>query len=219
MVATTLSLQEAAQLSYELMRQIPRDAAGNPLTLEGCVRSILLKSPNLCAYRDDALGILYCVLGAGIGWHEGRLVDCTPNNYMNMPPQVGGQGIWASDFGLEESCEIMGVSAVVRQLLCRGEESRQARAIQVVMDIDRRCQVYGPEPSWYPISWYACNLCVPREAQADFVAGAIETCQCILATTPQPGTQRWIVHQRTKGYAEEILLVLQARGANPFVTR
>lgn len=208
--------EDAAAMAYQLMQAIPRDARGAPLTLEGALRSVLLKSPDMMQYRDDALGVLYCVLGSGIRWHQGRLSDCAPNNYMNLPPTIGGQGCWSASFGQEEMLARMcqGMPQHLHAPLLRDfvhtHDARLKRATDTIVQIDARCQQYRPEgPSWYPISWFRCNLCAPADAQEDFLLGAIETASLILRTEPTPGTQRWIVHQRTRQYAAEILVVLQ----------
>jgi len=211
---------EAAKKAYQLMSKIERDDESNPLTLEGVIRSVILKSPGMFQYRDDALGIVYCTLGTGISWIDGRLGDHTPNNYMNMPPQVGGQGCWSHEFGMDESFKAMsGDSPEMQKAMekirasLREEHAQKVKAIITTVDeIDKRCQEYRPkEMSWYPISWYACNLCAPIDAQEDFVDGAIETATLICNANPTPGTKRWVVHQRTKQYAHEILQTLMAR--------
>lgn len=98
--------QKAAQQARELMLAIERDDKGNPVTLEGAVRSVMLKSPDFTPYRDDALNVLYCVLGARIEWsNSGRLYDVSPNNYMNLPPDTYF-GIW-SEHGRKESLGIL----------------------------------------------------------------------------------------------------------------
>ena len=205
--------QKYAQKSYDLMKEIPRDDQGNPLTLEGAIRSIILKDPS--NYRDDALGTMYCVLGAGIDWSEdGRLGDRSRNNYMNMPPGVGGQGCWSHGHGMEESLDRMfkdspEMATYMRERMNLQYEKTLAHAYDTIDNIDARCQQYRPNrKSWYPISWYACNLCCPSNAQQDFFEGAIETANLIIATEPDMGTKHWIDHQRTKRYAEEILEAL-----------
>jgi len=206
-------INEYAQKAYDLMQAIPRDDKNNPLTLEGVIRSVLLKSPDTFGYRDDALGLIYCCLGTGISWIDGRLGDHQPNNYINMPPEAGGQGVWATDFGFDESFKIMSLGAAWREemqdSLRNKHQERLLKAYRTIDNIDFRCQEYNPnEQSWYPISWYACNLCAPRRAQEDFLDGAIETATLIVNTFPAPGTKQWIVHQRTKGRAADILEIL-----------
>jgi len=218
--ADSMKMEDAAKRAYDLLLEIERDEKGNPLTLEGAIRSVILKNPSMAQYRDDALGIIYCVLGSGISWRDGRLGDCTPNNYMNPPPQAGGQGCWSRDHGLPESWKTMeGASDECKEIMgdIRGRLQRQ-REIEIVeikrciVDIDSRCQKYRSDRrSWYPISWYACNLCAPAEAQQDFFNGAIETASLILKTDPPMGTEQWITHQRTKRYATEILEVLMGQ--------
>jgi hypothetical protein len=207
--------KETSQKAYDLMAQIERDERGNPFTLEDTIRCIILKNPEMAPYRDDALGILYTLLGGGIRWHDGRLGDNSPNNYINMPPAAGGQGCWSHEFGFDESLlKILGNS----QELLNGyktewtlkQEARKSRIIETVENIDERCQQYSPPKYkyWYPISWYGCNLCVPHDAQEDFRDGAIETLNLILNAECEMGTKDWMNQQRTKKYAEEILEAL-----------
>ena len=105
-------MMEIAQIAYEKILEIPRDGDGNPLTLEGVIRSMILKSPDMIQWRDDALNMMYCTLGSGIDWNQaGRLGDTSPNNYMNPPPQVGGQGVWSRDFGMRDTFNKLGNSS------------------------------------------------------------------------------------------------------------
>ncbi len=208
-----MSATDAAEKAYELIRAIPRDGRGNPLTLEGTIRSVILKHPGMFKYRDDVLGILYCVLGTGIRWLGGRLGDVNPNGYTNPPPEAGGQGVWSLDHGFDDSLKSMGAAGeAMRERLKQRHAGELQAAIETIESIDERCQQLRPDgKSWYPISWYACNLCAPEGAQADFRDGAIETATLIVNATPEPGTQRWLIHQRTKRVAGEILSVLLAR--------
>lgn len=204
---------DAAARAFDLMKAIPRDKHGNPLTCEGVIRSILLKNPNF-GYRDHALEVMYCLLGSGVDWNSaGRLADSSPNNYMNMPPQAGGQGIWSCSFGRTDSFETMKLPQEIQDEITRKSDAELADAIQTVVLIDERCQSYDPktESNWYPISWYGCNLCAPFNAQDDFLSGAIETATLIVNATPERCTKHWLDHQRTKTYATDVLAALCSR--------
>lgn len=206
-------LETVGQMSFDLMRAVERDEDGNPLTLDGAIRSAILKSPDCIRYRDDALGLMYCVLGAGIGWKNGRLADVVTNNYMNLPPSA--PQFEAHPFGMMSALERMVGARLVEDIdkeLAEARREEQRKIIDTVLDIERRVQEYRPEgTSWYPISWYQCNLCAPFDAQQDFFEGAVETAQLIIDARLTPGTQRWIVHQRTRKCAQEILQVLLQR--------
>lgn len=204
----------AAKTAYRLQKEIPRDREGNPKTLEGVLRSMILKNPDSISWRDDALNILYCVLGSGIRWNQtGRLVDISPNNYMNLPPDVDGYGIWAQDFGLDESLLQMNPPQEVIDRL-RKHRLRDLRdAVQTVEEIDLRQKTYRPgRTHWYPISWYECHLCCPENAQEDFFWGAIETCHLILNLDIDAlSSNYWHGHHRSQNVVREILPVLEAR--------
>ena len=206
-----MNKKSASQYAYDQMKKIKRDKNGCPATLEGAIKHMILKNSDMFQYRDDALNTLYCVLGTGISWNDKRLVDRTPNNYLNLPPDYNGQGIWSRDFGMAESFEFMSLGKVFRTEILDRQISELRDAIITIQDIDERVQTYRNEHTrtWYPISWYACNLCVPKTAQKDFRDGAIEVITLILNSKPQVGTQQWLDHQRTKAYAEEILIALK----------
>jgi hypothetical protein len=212
--------QQAAQRAYDLMLAIERDERGNPFTLEDTIRSVILKDPGFSSHRNQALEVLYTLLGSGIGWCDGRLGDDVPNNYINMPPRPGWQGAWSESYGRTDSLDVMtaGTRPAWRVELekqwDRENQERTAKAIATIESIDQRCQQYSPKPwSWYPISWYGCNLCAPADAQEDFLDGAIETASLILETEHEVGTRHWRDHFRTKRHAEEILSALLARKA------
>ncbi len=207
-----MTAREAAARAYALMLEIDRDARGNPLALEGVIRSVILKHPDTFQYRDDALGVIYCVLGTGVRWIDGRLGDAQPNNDMNLPPDEGRhQGFVTEDHGFAESVAGMGdIGERLARQFQNEREARQRAAIETIDRIDERCQQLRPDGvSWYPISWYGCNLCAPADARPDFRDGAVETATLIVRCRPTPGTERWVVHQRTKRYAEQILAALQ----------
>ena len=203
-----------ARVAFDLMNKIERDKDENPVTLEGVIRSVILKSPDRFQYRDDALGLIYCVLGAHVDWNRsGRIGDSTPNNYMNMPPDAGGQGVWAVDFGLHETTIQMGEwgKRLLEDATGRMVHEWQS-ANATVLDIEERCQNYNPKVhSWYPISWYACRLACPENVQEDFLAGAAETCELITQTQHPLATEKWLAHQRTKHVAEMLLPILRER--------
>lgn len=205
-------MDEYAKKAYSLMVQIKRDKRGNPLTLEDTIRAIILKSPSGHSYRDDALETLYCCLGSGINWIDGRLGDSCPNNYMKMPPDAGGQGCWSYDFGLSDSLtEIFGDDneAMKRfeQSILEKDIKKCQNIVDCINNIDERCKTCNPKQklNWYPISWYACHICAPKDAQEDFKNGAIETIHLILETEGEYGTQDWVQLQKTKKYAQEML--------------
>lgn len=202
---------KVAKMAFDLIRKIPRDKDKNPLTLEGAIRSMILKSPDYVEYRDDALNIMYCVLGTGIEWNsEGRLADVQPNNYMNPPPQAGSQGIWSGEFGLNETFAKMQLPVELKKGIIERNEREARRAVQVVNEIDLRCKTYRPDRTrWYPISWYACHLCTPMNAQEDFFLGAIETASLIAGIDPKFENDHWFEMTRTRNYAVAILKLLQ----------
>ena len=213
---------KAAEKAYRLMLEIPRGKYNNPLTMEGCIRNLILKCSDWCPYRESALNLLYCVLGTGIEWDKGRLCDNNPNGYLDTPPAAGGQGVWARDFGMDDSVEILlkglpkDVAEKLRDENLDWERKILERAIETVEDVDNRCKNYRPGPqSWYPISWYACRLCVPEDAQLDFLEGAVETTELILMNDLPPNTQKWIDDLRNKAYAARIMPFLQARRGTP----
>lgn len=211
---STQEKEQAAQKAYDLMKAIPRNKDGNPRTLENVIRSIILKSPNHFQYRDDALDILYCTLGTGIEWNkQGRLVDATPNNYINMPPNVGGQGIWSQDFGFDSVFDSLGHWADdIKLKIAADHDSRIVKAIQVIDEIDIRVNRYRKNrQSWYPISWYSCHLCCPENVQTDFLNGAIETITLISDTEPDFHTEQWLRHEKTKRVAEHMKMLLLAQ--------
>ena len=205
---------EIAQIAYEKILEIPRDKDRNPLTLEGAIRSMILKNPDMIQWRDDALDMMYCTLGAGIGWNKaGRLGDLSPNNYMNPPPQAGGQGVWSRDFGLADTLDTLGCSDTIRRRLQQQHDEQMAEAVDVVLNIDTRCEKYRPKRTrWYPISWYSPNLAAPENAQEDFFLGAIETATLISLFDPDWDMDvHWRNSIRAKEVASDILVILKDR--------
>lgn len=212
--------QKAAQHARKLLLEIKRDKEGNPLTLEGCIRSMILKSPDSIKYRDDALNIMYCVLGAGIDWKDGRLTDYSSNNYMNLPPDTY-YGIWSRDFGKTESLtKMVGcLPKVVRSRIEKDFKNREEKqlndAILTVEEINERCKTYRPNRGkWYPISWYGCNLCAPVNAQDDFLDGAVEIASLISLSEVDFYCSHIEQQYNTIQFAKSVLEILKIRIEN-----
>ena len=211
---TKREIQRWARKAFDWMNEIPRDKEKNPLTLEGAIRSMILKCPDMIQWRDDALNMMYCTLGAGIDWNkQGRLGDRSPNNYMNPPPAAGGQGVWSREFGMIDSLSQMGANVEMRRRLKARHDAEMAAAIDVVREIDMRVQTYRPKRTrWYPFSWYACNLCVPEKAQQDFFDGAVEMATLIIeADIFDYTSQYWADAMRAQNTAKEIMEVLRVK--------
>jgi len=210
--------QKFAKHARKLLLKIDRDKDNNPITLEGAIRSMILKSPDFTQYRDDALNMMYCVLGAGIDWNvKGRLADNCPNNYMNLPPDIY-YGAWSRDFGEEESLAKMlktlpkNIVKKFRQDIEEKEQKQLNKAITTVKEINKRCKTYRPNRKfWYPISWYACRLCAPANAQQDFLNGALETAALISISKIDYEGSNFREHIRTIEFAKGILPILQER--------
>lgn len=213
-MATKRMIQKAAKRAYDLMAAIERDGDGNPTTLEGAIRAVILKSPNMHQYRDDALDTIYCVLGSGIDWNEhGRLGDHMPNNYMNMPPDVGGQGIWSEEFGFDDTFKGLGKWAnKIRKEIKQENNKRMEGAIRTIEEIDIRVKRYRRNrKKWYPISWYASHIVCPENVQLDFLDGAIETARLIIDTRVDIGTEEYWRHQCSVKYATQMLKLLETQ--------
>ena len=213
--------ERAASKARRLLLEIERDENNNPTTLEGVVRSMILKSPDMIGWRDDALNVLYCVLGSGIEWDEhGRLADTSPNNYMNLPPDIH-YGPWSEDFGFKDSFAsvIEGLPVELQDRMRDDQRMRMERdlknSIAVVTNIDVCCQTYRPNRiQWYPISWYACHLCVPVNVQQDFLDGAIEIAALISNwRVPLDGKHYWSSF-KTVEFCKAILPILLQRKAH-----
>ncbi len=212
--------QEVAVAARELMLAIERDEHGNPLTLEGAIRSMILKSPNYCQHRDDALDTLFCVLGAGLDWEAGRIVDTHPNNYMNMPPDTH-YGPWSTMGETEARADLLsGLSEETATLLREQFESDDLKiwqgTVETIENIDERCATYREgKRYWYPIGWYASRLCAPENALPDWLDGAIETASLIAALEPPlvvaAGCIKYATRLETRRFAKRILPALLER--------
>jgi len=207
-----------ADKAYEAMKAIKRDEKGNPFTLDDTIRSMILKHPDIFQYRDDSLNTLYCVLGTGIEWIDGRLGDKSPNNYINLPPSADDYGCWSNKFGMDDSLKQMcgddtELYKKVKDVLDKKDVMEKIKIYETIDNIDERVKTYrSPHcKDWYPISWYACRLCAPLDAQEDFLIGAMETANLIINSKIEPGHERWVQHQSNKKHAEEVLTVLKLR--------
>jgi len=210
--------QKFAKQARKLLLEIDRDKEGNPTTLEGAIRSMILKSPDYTQYRDDALNMMYCVLGAGIEWNDqGRLADNCPNNYMNLPPDTH-YGPWSDDFGKNESLSKTlkslpkDIVKKFRQDMEEKEQKQLNKAITTIKEINKRCKTYRTNRKfWYPISWYTCRLCAPANAQKDFLNGALETAALISISKIDYEGHNFHEQMHTIEFAKGILPILKER--------
>ena len=159
--------------AYELALEIPRDTDGNPLTLEGAIRHMILCHPNLVDSRSRALDLLYCVLGTGIDWNDdGRLVDMASDNYLQLTN--------SDAFTLMYNISAQFTNMVSKEIIYDMETRLFNRYCNEINQfgfrlekIDEVCQRVVPI-RWYPYAEISNLETIPHNVQSDFKAGAEE---------------------------------------------
>lgn len=146
----------------------------DPKSLEFTIKASILAYPSLFQIREQAIEFLYCTLGNGYDWWDGRLRMSIEDEKHQVVDQMLIDG--KSD---EE------ISAWVKQK----DDDRVERSLQELIDI---CKKHGipwepPPLSMHPLRIYPlCELChimtLPDHIRPDWLAGAEEVVRLIEVT-------------------------------------
>ncbi len=147
--------------------------------------------PTFVRNRAFALELLFCIIGTGLKWERGRIVDTSKDNYLTAQKQdmynldhalykkaytntfwKGGK-MWGD--GLEAS-DIKRMREYNYQMSCIAEYTLE--------NIEKAVTVSIPPKSFYPLGRYSNLMEIPKNVKPDWLELAIETCDLILVTDP-----------------------------------
>lgn len=153
-----------------------------PKTLDAQVALIRNRYPTICPNRKRALDQLYCVIGNGYEWKNGRI---TPNwPYPNDEDFAAEEAAWEARWMQEQ------VSNAIR--IYPDDPAAQEEHVKRYMEIitnkapDLKLLAYN---KFYPLSTNYSELCnVPDDVQDDYLLGAVEVCRLIVQSDED---KRW----------------------------
>lgn len=147
--------------------------------------------PTFIHDRTFALDMLFCVIGTGMKWKDGRIVDLTEDNYLTSTKQ----NIYNLDEDIYKKAftnTFWKDGAMIGNEL-KASNIRQMReynfslnciAEYTLKNIQKATTVAMIPKSFYPICAFSNLMTVPKDVKDGWLELAIETCDLILATDP-----------------------------------
>lgn len=146
--------------------------------------------PTFIRNRTFALDMLFCTIGTGLDWKDGKIVDEIEDNYLtaqkqdihNLDAEIYKKAYTNTFWEDGHFYDRLRASDVKRMR----EYNYQMNCIAeyTLKNIEKAVTVSLPPKSFYPIGQYSNLMTVPKNVKPDWLALAIETCDLILATDP-----------------------------------
>ena len=169
-----------------------RDNWHNNLTeAEKKIWYLIYYHPTFIHNRTFALDLLFCIIGTGLKWKEGQIVDMSENNYLTAHKQ----DIYNLDNEIYEKAfqntfwkngALVGdeLKAWNIRIMRKYNYEMSCIAEYTLKNIQKAVTVSLPPKSFYPLGRYSNLITIPKNARDDWLILAIETCDLILATDP-----------------------------------
>ena len=146
--------------------------------------------PTFIRNRAFALDMLFCVIGTGLDWKDGKIVDEIEDNYLTTKKQ----DIYNLDREIYKKAYtntfhkpgLFTDELKAWNIRVMKEYNYQNNCIAeyTLKNIEKAVTVSLPPKSFYPICQYSKLMTVPKNVKPDWLSLAIETCDLILATDP-----------------------------------
>lgn len=147
--------------------------------------------PTFVRNRAIALDLLFCVIGTGLEWEKGQIVDKGEDNYLTAQKQDmynldhelykkaytntfwKDGAMWGDEL---KASDIRRMKEYNYQMSCIAEYT--------LKNIEKAVTVSVPPKSFYPLGRHSNLMEIPKNVRADWLELAIETCDLILVTDP-----------------------------------
>ncbi|KKL76224.1 hypothetical protein LCGC14_2047020 [marine sediment metagenome] len=146
--------------------------------------------PTFIRNRTFALDMLFCTIGTGLDWKDGKIVDEVEDNYLTAKKQ----DIYNLDHEIYKKAYMntlfkpgmMRDDLKARDIRTMKEFNYQDGCIAeyTLKHIEKAVTVALPPKSFYPLGSYSNLMTVPKNVKPDWLSLAIETCDLILVTDP-----------------------------------
>lgn len=148
--------------------------------------------PSLYSRRDRVLHHLFCIIGNGYQWRNGRLVSdrIWPQDNDaeairrwragDTTPVVSALDKREEEYRKERDAR----TAEINELLAKYGESPVESSYKKIL-ADREAREKAPLDHCYPLSSYSRMACVPDNVKPDYLAGVREMIEIVLALDPE----------------------------------
>lgn len=146
--------------------------------------------PTFIRNRTFALDMLFCTIGTGLDWKDGKIVDEIEDNYLtahkqdiyNLDREIYKKAYTNTFYksGLYYDRLRMWDIRVMREY----NYQNNCIAEYTLKNIEKAVTVSLPPKSFYPVGMSSNLMTVPKNVKPDWLSLAIETCDLILATDP-----------------------------------
>lgn len=146
--------------------------------------------PTFIRNRTFALDMLFCTIGTGLDWKNGKIVDEIEDNYLtakkqdiyNLDREIYKKA-YTNTFH-KRGLYMYDLKAWNIRVMKEYNYQNNCIAAYTLKNIEKAVTVSLPPKSFYPISQYSNLMTVPKNVKPDWLSLAIETCDLILATDP-----------------------------------
>lgn len=172
-------------------KKIKRDDWFTKLTeAEKEIWKLIYYHPVFIRNRTSALDMLFCVIGTGLEWEKGRIVDTVKDNYLSDTKQdrynfdaeiykKAYRNTFWKDVGM---CDRLTAHDIRR--MAEYNYQNNCIAEYTLKNIEKAVTVSHVPKSFYPICEYSKLMKVPKNVGLDWLDLAIETCDLVLVTDP-----------------------------------
>ncbi len=146
--------------------------------------------PTFIRNRAFALDMLFCVIGTGLDWKDGKIVDGVKDNYLtakkqdiyNLDREIYKKAYTNTFFKPDSMCDKLRAWDI--RIMKEYNYRNNCIAEYTLKHIEEAVTVSLPPKSFYPICQYSNLMTVPKNVKPDWLNLAIETCDLILVTDP-----------------------------------
>lgn len=153
---------------------------------EKTIWAMIYYHPTMFTNRTGVLDFMFCVIGTGLEWKDGKIQDAHQDNYLNTKQRKRSfdkdlykkaytNTFWKDNcFDRLHQHEVEWMRAYAYYENCLAE--------YVLNNIEKLVNTAVPQKSFYPVGKYSNLMLVPKNVTKDWLALAIETCDLILMT-------------------------------------
>jgi hypothetical protein len=176
------------------------------MKLESMIRRMILRHPSIFSNRARALDHLFCVNGTGMKWQDGEITyepgfedrktrSRQRQDYIDMCAK--------HDKDAKERAETI---AREKQMFAYIDKHIRALCHNADLNWLPPWEEFPPihDASFYPLCQYANLVNVPDDAKPDWLAGAIEVCELILALPKMKKSKQVDMHDKQVAIWREI---------------
>ena len=146
--------------------------------------------PTFIRNRTFALDMLFCVIGTGLEWKDGQIIDTGEDNYLTAKEQ----DIYNLDRAIykkaytntffKDGTHWDKLNAWNIRSMREYNYQNNCIAEYTLKNIEKAVTIALPPKSFYPLCRHSKLMTVPKNVRPDWLALAIETCDLILVTDP-----------------------------------